>query len=96
MHKVKAHLRDHSWFIAFAPIEKPSIAIAVLVENKQTKTGADVARTILDAHFEKTKYKPNTTPNSMPSLDVQNLKSPVKEVKTEHEDHDSLCDCAEE
>lgn len=25
--------RDHSWFIAFAPVEKPRIAVAVIVEN---------------------------------------------------------------
>lgn len=25
--------KDHSWFIAFAPVEKPQIAIAVIVEN---------------------------------------------------------------
>ncbi|MBO8092468.1 MAG: penicillin-binding protein 2 [Prosthecochloris sp.] len=27
------HGEDHAWFIAFAPVEDPSIAIAVLVEN---------------------------------------------------------------
>ena len=25
--------RDHAWFIAFAPVEKPQIAIAVILEN---------------------------------------------------------------
>jgi penicillin-binding protein 2 len=28
-----AKYRDHSWFIAFAPVDKPQIAIAVIVEN---------------------------------------------------------------
>lgn len=27
------HGRDHSWFMGFAPVEKPKLAIAVLVEN---------------------------------------------------------------
>lgn len=27
------HGRDHAWFVAFAPVEAPTIAIAVLVEN---------------------------------------------------------------
>ena len=27
------HGEDHAWFVAFAPLEKPSIALAVLVEN---------------------------------------------------------------
>lgn len=51
VNKIKAYLRDHSWFIAFAPVEKPQIALAVIVENKLTKTGADVARVVLDSYF---------------------------------------------
>ena len=31
--RVAERLRDHSWFIAFAPADKPVIALAVLVEN---------------------------------------------------------------
>ena len=27
------HGKDHAWFIAFAPVEKPRIAMAILVEN---------------------------------------------------------------
>ena len=30
---VDERLRDHAWFIAFAPAEDPQIAVAVLVEN---------------------------------------------------------------
>ena len=30
---VEERLRDHAWFIAFAPVEAPRIAVAVLVEN---------------------------------------------------------------
>ena len=51
MNKIKAYLRDHSWFIAFAPVEKPQIALAVLVENKYKKKGSDVARIVLDSYF---------------------------------------------
>lgn len=51
VNKVKSHLRDHSWFIAFAPADQPKIALAVLIENKQTKTGADIARVILDNYL---------------------------------------------
>lgn len=52
MNKVKAHLRDHSWFIAFAPVDNPKVAIAVLLENKKTKTAAHVARVVLDHYFK--------------------------------------------
>ena len=31
--KLEEHQRDHSLYIAFAPIEAPTIALAVIVEN---------------------------------------------------------------
>ncbi len=43
-------LRDHSLFIAFAPIEKPKIAVAVIVENDFV--AANIARKIMDAYFD--------------------------------------------
>lgn len=43
-------LRNHSLFIAFAPVENPSIAIAVMVEND--KAAKPIARQILDAYFK--------------------------------------------
>ena len=53
MNRVKAHLRDHSWMIVFAPVDKPEIAAAILIENKQTKSGAHIARMVLDSYFSK-------------------------------------------
>ena len=48
---VPERLRDHSWFIAFAPAEAPRIAVAVLVENGGFgSTGAaPIARKVMDA-----------------------------------------------
>lgn len=43
-------LRDHSLFIAFAPIEKPEVAIAVLIEHDPT--ASKIARQVMDAYFE--------------------------------------------
>lgn len=31
--RIKRDLRDHSWFMAFAPVEDPKIAVAVLLEH---------------------------------------------------------------
>lgn len=31
--KIKERHRDHSLFIAFAPVDKPKIALAIMVEN---------------------------------------------------------------
>lgn len=49
--------RPHAWFTCFAPLEKPTIAIAVIGENGgHGATGAaPVARAILDVYFGKKK-----------------------------------------
>ncbi len=45
--------RKHAWFIAFAPIEDPQIALAVLVENGGggSQFAAPVARAVIDYHL---------------------------------------------
>jgi penicillin-binding protein 2 len=45
--------RDHSWFIAFAPVEDPKIAVAVLVENGGfgAAAAAPIARKVIDAYL---------------------------------------------
>jgi penicillin-binding protein 2 len=49
-HAVKKELRDHALFIAFAPADKPTIALAVLVENGGfgAQAAAPIARQVLD------------------------------------------------
>ena len=50
---VAEHLRDHALFIAFAPADKPTIALAVLVENAGfgARAAAPVARQVLDFYL---------------------------------------------
>lgn len=45
--------RDHALFIAFAPVEDPQIAVAVIVENAESGSGvaAPIARAVMDAHL---------------------------------------------
>lgn len=43
--------RDHAWFVAYAPIEKPQVAIAVLVEHGGH--GGDAAAPLAKKVFEK-------------------------------------------
>jgi cell division protein FtsI/penicillin-binding protein 2 len=46
--------RDHAWFIAFAPVEAPTIALAVLIEHAGGgggKFAAPVAKQILQHWF---------------------------------------------
>lgn len=58
VHKLKAELRDHSWFMGFSPVEEPKIAIAVLIENKYKTSGADITRIVLDRFFEQQQNVP--------------------------------------
>jgi penicillin-binding protein 2 len=53
--KLEEKLRDHSLFIAFAPLDDPKIAVAVIVENggSGSAVAAPIARTILDAYLNK-------------------------------------------
>ncbi|MGH8638344.1 MAG: penicillin-binding protein 2 [Burkholderiales bacterium] len=48
--QVQERHRDHAWFIAYAPAENPTIALAVLVENggHGSSVAAPIARTVLD------------------------------------------------
>jgi len=50
---VAEHLRDHALFIAFAPVENPRIALAVLVENAGfgARAAAPIARKVLDYYL---------------------------------------------
>ena len=47
--QLKEFERDHSLFIAFAPIEDPQIAVAVILEN--SKGASKVAREVTDAYL---------------------------------------------
>ncbi len=44
--------QDHAWFVAFAPVDAPTIAVAVLVEHggKGGAVAAPVARQVIEAY----------------------------------------------
>ena len=52
---VAKHLRDHALFVAYAPIEQPKIAVAVIVENggSGSRVAAPIARKVMDAYLLK-------------------------------------------
>jgi penicillin-binding protein 2 len=62
-------IRPHGWFVAFAPAEKPKIAVAVLVEHAGSggEGAAPVAREILAAFFG----LPGTTPGEVGITDTE-------------------------
>ena len=70
--KLKQELHDHALFIAFAPADKPTIALAVLVENGGfgARSAAPIARTVLDYYL--LGKKPT---------------GPAPEVETDEEEH---------
>lgn len=60
--KIKSSLRDHAWFIAFAPIDDPQIAVAVIIEHN--KGSPMVARKILDGYFASSNILNSTENNN--------------------------------
>jgi penicillin-binding protein 2 len=57
--KLAKKLRDHALFIAFAPMDDPQIAVAVIVENGGSggAVAGPIARKIMDAYLTHTSHK---------------------------------------
>lgn len=53
-HDVPRHLRDHALFIAFAPVDKPRIAVAVIVEHGVggSSVAGPIARNVIDRYLD--------------------------------------------
>jgi penicillin-binding protein 2 len=59
--------RDHAWFIAFAPVANPEIAIAVLVEHGGGgggKLAAPIAKQVLERYFTRDAGPQQSTPKT--------------------------------
>lgn len=54
-HELPYEERDHAWFVGFAPVEEPRIAVAVLVEHGGfgASAAAPIAREIIKAYLKK-------------------------------------------
>lgn len=63
-----APYRSHSWFIAFAPVENPTIALCVIVENNPGKA-AMIAKQILDYYFNVQTPKDTPSPEQPDETD---------------------------
>ncbi len=53
--KIAKRFRDHSLFIAFAPVDNPKIALAVIVENggNGSRTAAPIAGEVIDFYLKR-------------------------------------------
>lgn len=51
--KIPEHLKDHALFIAFAPIDNPQIALAIIIENggSGSAVAAPIARQLFDEYL---------------------------------------------
>ena len=51
--EIAERMRDHALFIAFAPLERPAIAVAVVVENGESgsRTAAPIARRVMETYL---------------------------------------------
>ena len=51
--RVGERLRDHSWYIAFAPVDKPRLVVAVMVENGGfgSQSAAPIVRQVFDYYL---------------------------------------------
>lgn len=92
--KMKENQRDHALFVAFAPLEDPQIAIAVLVENTAThggSTAGPIARYVFDGYLRGKYYKPGDTLPAIgasPAAPVPvNDPNAATEASDEQEDH---------
>jgi penicillin-binding protein 2 len=61
--KIDERLRDHAWFVAYAPADRPRIALSVLVENGGfgAQSAAPIARKVFD-YFLLGKAEPGPAP----------------------------------
>jgi penicillin-binding protein 2 len=52
---IPIHLRAHAWFVAYAPSQKPTIAVAVVVEHGEHGSGAaaPIAREMIKTYLRK-------------------------------------------
>ncbi|MBS1705872.1 MAG: penicillin-binding protein 2 [Armatimonadetes bacterium] len=71
----KRYQLTHSWFVAFAPVENPTIAIAVVAEN--AGHGGDVAAPIATSLIKRYLTPPKSTPESK-TADSSKTRSAVR------------------
>ncbi|MVW70442.1 penicillin-binding protein 2 [Bordetella sp. 15P40C-2] len=89
--EIDERLRDHALFMGFAPVENPSIAVALLVENAGwgASVAAPIARTVFDywllRHNEQTPGTSVLAPSGVSPLNV-----PPTQPASEPEDEEMM------
>ena len=54
--EIPHEIRDHAWFVAIAPVEKPTLALAILIEHggHGGRAAAPIAKKMIEAYMGKT------------------------------------------
>jgi len=80
--RMQANLRDHGLFIAFAPVDAPKIALAILVENGGfgAQAAAPIARQVLD-YYLLGKVPKGAAPTDEAAKEADEDITDVKDVK---------------
>jgi penicillin-binding protein 2 len=84
--KIAERLRDHSLYIAFAPADKPKIALAVIVENAGfgAAAAAPIARMAMDYYLTgKRPDEPPPKPKAKDATPVAETQAPKPAVPTQ-------------
>jgi len=78
--KLKKKLHDHALFVAFAPVENPRIALALIAENAGggSKVAAPIARQLLDTYLLSKKEKLLLKEKQQAILDAKSKKESAK------------------
>ena len=80
--QIAERLRDHAWYIAMAPIDKPTIAVVALVENGGfgAEAAAPIVRKVMDAFFNPTLLDA-AIKRDVPASEAINIAAAQREVK---------------
>ncbi|MBI3327593.1 MAG: hypothetical protein HYZ81_12945 [Nitrospinae bacterium] len=73
--KLPERLRDHGWFVAYAPVENPQLAVVIFAEHggRGGSTYAPIARRIVEYYFK----LPATPPPQTPAVARRSAASPA-------------------
>jgi penicillin-binding protein 2 len=76
--KEKERFGDHAWFVAFAPLSDPQVAVAVFVEHggHGSDAAAPVAKKIFEAYFQDRKIPPYQPPPFAKNVHRAAVKAP--------------------
>jgi penicillin-binding protein 2 len=70
---------DHAWFMGFAPVDHPQVAVAVLVENGKhgSSTAGPIAKAVFDYVIHQMNHDTLTTPNNTSNTSLNSSTTPT-------------------